>query len=150
MLLDKNSNVELDIIFQTVDNLHKACKNHKGDWYPVPCDNDENQEDSDEEDEIFEGRTTFPENQADVNLFILRYIENEWPEMGLCPRPATGWIITKKGSGNTDHPITLHGSSRTGSTESGTVTGTYSDGKNYKINLRGKKFKELDALLCIV
>ena len=33
MLLDKNSNVELDIIFQTVDNLHKACKNHKGDWY---------------------------------------------------------------------------------------------------------------------
>ena len=33
MLLDKNSNVELDIIFQTVDNLHKACKYHKGDWY---------------------------------------------------------------------------------------------------------------------
>ena len=33
MLLDKNSNVELDIIFQKVDNLHKACKNHKGDWY---------------------------------------------------------------------------------------------------------------------
>ena len=33
MLVDKNTNVELDIIFQKVENLHKACKNHKGDWY---------------------------------------------------------------------------------------------------------------------
>ncbi len=33
MLVDKNSNVELDIIFQKVENLHKACKDHKGDWY---------------------------------------------------------------------------------------------------------------------
>jgi len=33
MLIDKNSNVELDIIFQKVENLHKACKDHKGDWY---------------------------------------------------------------------------------------------------------------------
>jgi len=33
LLVDKNSNVELDIIFQKVENLHKACKNHKGDWY---------------------------------------------------------------------------------------------------------------------
>ena len=33
MLMDINSNVELDIIFQKVENLHKACKNHKGDWY---------------------------------------------------------------------------------------------------------------------
>ena len=33
MLVDENTNVELDIIFQKVENLHKACKNHKGDWY---------------------------------------------------------------------------------------------------------------------
>ena len=33
LLVDKNSNVELDIIFQKVESLHKACKNHKGDWY---------------------------------------------------------------------------------------------------------------------
>ncbi len=33
MLVDDDSNVELDIIFQKVENLHKACKNHKGDWY---------------------------------------------------------------------------------------------------------------------
>ena len=124
--------------------------NHKGDWYPVPCDNDGNQEDSEEEDEVFEGRTTFPENQADINFFIMRYIEKEWSEMKLCPRPSIGWVILNKESRYTEHPITLHGSSRAGSTESGTVSGTYSDGNNYKISLRGKKFKELDELLCIV
>ena len=26
-------NAELEVIFQTLDNLHKACPNHKGDWY---------------------------------------------------------------------------------------------------------------------
>jgi hypothetical protein len=123
--------------------------NHKGDWYPVLCDEEE-QEDSDEEDEVFEGKKIFPENQADVTFFIMRYIEKEWPEMELCPHPGTGWMILKKGSRYTEHPVLLHGSSRTGSIESGTVTGTYSDGKNYKINLRGKKFKALDQLLCIV
>ena len=124
--------------------------NHKGHWYPVPCVGNWNQEYSDEEDEVFEGRTTFPENQADVNPFIIRYIEKEWTEMELCPRPGVGWVVLKKASRYTEHPITLHGSERAGSTESGTVSGTYSDGNNYKISLRGKKFKELDALLCIV
>ena len=33
MLIDSNSKIELDIIFQKVENLHKACINHKGDWY---------------------------------------------------------------------------------------------------------------------
>ena len=33
MLIDSNSKIELDIIFQKVENLHKACGNHKGDWY---------------------------------------------------------------------------------------------------------------------
>ena len=33
MLIDKSSEVKLDIIFQKVENLHRACKNHKGDWY---------------------------------------------------------------------------------------------------------------------
>jgi len=26
-------NAELEVIFQTLDNLHVACPNHKGDWY---------------------------------------------------------------------------------------------------------------------
>jgi amidophosphoribosyltransferase len=29
----KDLNAELSVIFQTVDNLHKACPNHVGDWY---------------------------------------------------------------------------------------------------------------------
>lgn len=33
MLIDSDSKIELDIIFQKVENLHKACSNHKGDWY---------------------------------------------------------------------------------------------------------------------
>ena len=33
MLIDSNSKIELEIIFQKVENLHKACSNHKGDWY---------------------------------------------------------------------------------------------------------------------
>ena len=33
MLIANNSTIELEIIFQKVDNLHKACNKHKGDWY---------------------------------------------------------------------------------------------------------------------
>ena len=29
----KNLNAEVEIVYQTVDNLHKACPNHLGDWY---------------------------------------------------------------------------------------------------------------------
>jgi amidophosphoribosyltransferase len=29
----KGMKAELEIIYQTVDNLHKACPNHRGDWY---------------------------------------------------------------------------------------------------------------------
>ncbi|MFT7281783.1 MAG: amidophosphoribosyltransferase, partial [Cyclobacteriaceae bacterium] len=29
----KGMKAELEIIYQTVDNLHKACPNHTGDWY---------------------------------------------------------------------------------------------------------------------
>ena len=28
-----NMNAELQVVFQTVENLHKACPNHGGDWY---------------------------------------------------------------------------------------------------------------------
>jgi len=149
VLWNKDTQELLDMDDGSFIGVDMKC-NHTGDWYPVPRDNDENQDDSEEEDEVFEGKTTFPENKEDVNLFIIRYIEKEWPEMELCPRPGVGWVVLNKNSRYTGHPITLHGSERTGSTESGTVTGTYSDGNNYKISLRGKKFKELDDLLCIV
>ena len=58
MLLDKNSNVELDIIFQTVDNLHKACKNHKGDWY-------------------FTGNYPTPGGNKEVNQAFINFVEGK-------------------------------------------------------------------------
>jgi amidophosphoribosyltransferase len=32
-LTPTNIQAEVEIIFQTVDNLHKACPNNLGDWY---------------------------------------------------------------------------------------------------------------------
>jgi amidophosphoribosyltransferase len=29
----KDMNAELEVVYQKVDNLHKACPNHSGDWY---------------------------------------------------------------------------------------------------------------------
>jgi amidophosphoribosyltransferase len=33
MLKPEDINAELDIIYNSVDNLHKACPDHTGDWY---------------------------------------------------------------------------------------------------------------------
>ena len=33
LLTPKSINTKVDIIFQTVENLHKACPNNLGDWY---------------------------------------------------------------------------------------------------------------------
>lgn len=33
MLKPKDLNIDVEIIFQTLEGLHKACPNHKGDWY---------------------------------------------------------------------------------------------------------------------
>lgn len=33
LLTPKDINAEIKIIFQTIENLHKACPNHTGDWY---------------------------------------------------------------------------------------------------------------------
>ncbi len=33
ILVTKEDNCELEVIYQTVDNLHKACPGHLGDWY---------------------------------------------------------------------------------------------------------------------
>ena len=33
MLLEDESKVKLQIIFQKIENLHKSCPDHKGDWY---------------------------------------------------------------------------------------------------------------------
>ncbi len=33
IITPKGTNAEVDVIFQTLDNLHKACPDHRGDWY---------------------------------------------------------------------------------------------------------------------
>ena len=33
LLTHKDINCEVQIVYQTVEDLHKACPNHKGDWY---------------------------------------------------------------------------------------------------------------------
>ena len=33
MLKDKDINSVVEVVFQSIDNLHKACPNHLGDWY---------------------------------------------------------------------------------------------------------------------
>jgi amidophosphoribosyltransferase len=33
LLTPESIKAEVDIIFQSVENLHKACPNHLGDWY---------------------------------------------------------------------------------------------------------------------
>ncbi|HOS83625.1 MAG TPA: amidophosphoribosyltransferase [Bacteroidales bacterium] len=56
MLTPEDVTAEIDIIFQSVENLHKACPNHKGDWY-------------------FTGNYPTPGGNRAVNNAFLNYIE---------------------------------------------------------------------------
>jgi amidophosphoribosyltransferase len=56
LLTHKDINSEIQIIFQTVDNLHIACPNHKGDWY-------------------FTGNYPTPGGNKVVNKSFINYIE---------------------------------------------------------------------------
>ena len=33
MLKEDDINAEVDVVFQSIENLHKACPNNLGDWY---------------------------------------------------------------------------------------------------------------------
>ena len=56
LLTHENINADVKIIFQTVENLHKACPNHKGDWY-------------------FTGNYPTPGGNKVVNRSFINYIE---------------------------------------------------------------------------
>lgn len=56
LLTNDNINAEVEIIFQTVSNLHKACPNHTGDWY-------------------FTGNYPTPGGNKVVNKSFINYIE---------------------------------------------------------------------------
>lgn len=144
-------------------------------------------DEEDEEDEVFKGRTTFPEEKCEqTNDFIVEYIEQEWPDLNVTEpreghrfwkhdekryiiyRYSVDGVILCSGGANARPAIPphciLHAHPRPlpptparkikkGISEDnlhGTISGTYSDGNPYTIDLRGKKFKELDELLCIL
>ena len=58
MLRSPEIKAEVKIIFQTVDNLHKACPNHTGDWY-------------------FTGNYPTPGGNKVVNLSFINFIEGK-------------------------------------------------------------------------
>lgn len=162
-------------------------------WFQQPTEMDMDMESSadeeDEEDEVFRGRTTFPEEKSEqTNDFIVDYIEQEWPDLNvtepskdhpLWRHDKKRYIIYRNSvdgvaicSGGPNAPplrsttLILHAHPRPlpsaparkikkGIFEDnlhGTITGTYSDGTCHEdgIDLRGKKFMELDKLLCIL
>lgn len=56
MLTPEGTKAEVKIVFQTIDDLHKACPNHKGDWY-------------------FSGNYPTPGGNKVVNDAFINYIE---------------------------------------------------------------------------
>ena len=147
---------------------------------PVDMDMESTEGEEDEEDEVFRDRTTFPEEKSEqTNDFIVEYIEQEWPDLNVTEPRLTHplfkhnekrYIIHRYSLGGLGsgpswvfNTLLLHGQPMpippkpTSKTKidsednlHGTISGTYSDGNQYQIDLRGKKFKELDKLLCIL
>ena len=56
MLRPTDLNAEVEIIYNSVDNLHKACPDHLGDWY-------------------FTGDYPTPGGNAVVNQAFINYVE---------------------------------------------------------------------------
>ncbi|MDE7090334.1 MAG: amidophosphoribosyltransferase, partial [Bacteroidales bacterium] len=58
LLTTKGMNAEVKVVFQTVENLHKACPRHTGDWY-------------------FTGDYPTPGGNSVVNRAFVNYMENK-------------------------------------------------------------------------
>jgi amidophosphoribosyltransferase len=58
MLTSKDIKADVQIVFQTIEDLHKACPNHKGDWY-------------------FSGNYPTPGGNRLVNNAFINYIEGQ-------------------------------------------------------------------------
>lgn len=57
MLTPEDTNAEVELVFQSIENLHKACPEHKGDWY-------------------FSGDYPTPGGNKMVNQAFINYYEN--------------------------------------------------------------------------
>jgi len=140
-------------------------------WFqqPAEMDLDDELESSDEEDEVFRGRTTFPDKKSSETLdFIKDYIEKEWPELSV-KRPdncTPQWINTENRyiinrAPDIGKGFILHcgpSSSAPPDTRThqvylkmaGKLTGANNDGKTFTVSLLGEKFKVLDEWLCVL
>jgi amidophosphoribosyltransferase len=58
LLTPKDIHADVEIIYQTVEDLHKACPNHLGDWY-------------------FTGDYPTPGGNKVVNLAFMNYVEGK-------------------------------------------------------------------------
>ncbi len=58
LLKPEDCNAEVHIVYQTIADLHKACPNHKGDWY-------------------FSGNYPTPGGNKVVNKSFVNYIEGK-------------------------------------------------------------------------
>jgi amidophosphoribosyltransferase len=58
MLKPEDTKAEVKIVYQTIQNLHKACPNHTGDWY-------------------FSGNYPTPGGNRMINQAFINYIEGE-------------------------------------------------------------------------
>jgi hypothetical protein len=142
-------------------------------WFQQPTEMDmESTDGEDEEDHVFRDRTTFPEEKSEqTNDFIVDYIEQEWPHLTVRKPSLTHPLFNHNEKryiiylcGTESPSIILHAlreplpltparKIKEGIFEGnlhGTISGIYSDGNPYQIDLCGKKFKELDELLCIL
>ena len=59
MLRSKDVRAEVAIVYQTLEGLHEACPNHKGDWY-------------------FSGHYPTPGGNARVNRAFIDYVEQNY------------------------------------------------------------------------
>jgi len=137
-------------------------------------------EEDEEDEVFRDRTTFPEEKSEQTNDFIVEYIEQEWPDLNVTePRQGhPQWRHNEKRyiiyrysvdgvvccpSEAPSKTVILHAQpvhispkparkTRTKSDDNlhGTISGTYSDGNPYQIDLRGKKFKELDELLCIL
>ena len=130
-------------------------------------------DDRDDEEEAFEGRSTFPEEKSqETNEFIIRYIKEKYPDCDVgnhghvpyCHEEEGDKVIYKTGgdvkiilSGLQMKKKTTYRFSSAGETECywdhdgfGCISYPGEDEMNYNMILRGEKFEELDKVMKIL
>jgi hypothetical protein len=112
------------------------------------------------DEDIFEGRTTFPsESTEETNQFILRYIDEEWKNAGVKYKEFKGPLghvsyrifkVDTSAKSWEGAYILRPSESDSSILRAGTIDGKDSLGEDFSLDLLGKPFEELDNVLCIL